>query len=87
MNIMVDRDDVISTINKFIRENELEDLVTLLDYLCEIKEIPNKEQAIKAITSNPIIISIIANKILEELETHFSICRVTDKNKNIIIVF
>ena len=27
------------------------------------------------------------NEILEELETHFNICRITDKNKNIIIVF
>ena len=89
MNIMVDRETVVSTINKFIQKNNLEDIVTLFDYLCEIKEIPNKdrEQAVKAVTVNPLIISLISNRTLEDLEIHFHICRVTDKNHKIISVF
>ena len=86
---MVDRETVISTINEFIQKNNIEDITTLFDYLCEVKEIPNKdrEQAVKAVTVNPLIISLISDRILEELETHFHICRVTDENYKIISVF
>ena len=87
MSIMVERDTVVDTINKFIAYRKMEDIITLFDYLCEIKEIPNRDQAVKAVAANPMIISIIANRTLEELETHFKICRVTDKNNQLISVF
>lgn len=87
MNIMVDRDTVIDTINKFIAYRQIEDIITLFDYLCEVKQIPNKDESVKAVTGNPVIVSFIANKILEELEIHFNIYRVTDKNNQLISVF
>ena len=84
---MVDRDTVIDTINKFIAYRQIEDIITLFDYLCEVKQIPNKDESVKAVTGNPVIVSFIANKILEELEIHFNIYRVTDKNNQLISVF
>ena len=84
---MVDRDTVVDTINKFIVHRKIEDINTLFDYLCEIKQIPNKDESVKAVTGNPVIVSFIASKILEELETHFNIYRVTDKNNQLISVF
>ncbi len=87
MNIMVDRDTVVDAINKFIVHRKVEDVNTLFDYLCEVKQIPNKDEAVKAVTSNPVIISFITSRILEELETHFKINRVIDKNYQLISVF
>ena len=87
MSIMVDRDTVVDAINKFIAYRQIEDIITLFDYLCEIKEISNRDQAVKAVAADPMIISVIANRTLEELETHFKICRVTDKNNQLISVF
>ena len=87
MSIMVDRDTVVDTINKFIVHKKIEYINTLFDYLCEIKQIPNKDESVKAVTGNPVIVSFIASKTLEELETHFNINRVTDKNNQLISVF
>lgn len=87
MSIMVDRDTVVDTINKFIVHRKIEDINTLFDYLCEVKQIPNKDESVKAVTGNPVIVSFIASKILEELEIHFNIYRVTDKNNQLISVF
>lgn len=87
MNIMVERDTVVDTINKFIAYRKMEDINTLFDYLCEVKQIPNKDESVKAVTGNPVIVSFIASKILEELESHFNISRVVDKNNQLISVF
>lgn len=87
MSIMVDRDTIVDTINKFIAYRKMEDIVALFDYLCEAKQIPNRDEAVKAVTDNPVIVSFIASKILEELQTHFNINRVTDKNNQLISVF
>lgn len=84
---MVERDTVVDTINKFIAYRKMEDIVTLFDYLCEAKQIPNKDEAVKAVTVNPIIIQLIVDETLKSLETHFNINRVTDKNNQLISVF
>lgn len=84
---MVDRDTIVDTINKFIAYRKMEDINTLFGYLCEVKQIPNKEESVKAVTGNPVIVSFIASKILEELETYFNINRVVDKNNQLISVF
>ena len=87
MSIMVDRDKVVDTINKFIVYRKIEDIVALFDYLCEAKQIPNRDEAVKAVTANPIIIQLIVDETLRSLEVHFSINRVTDKNNQLISVF
>ena len=87
MSIMADKDTVVSAINKFIAYRRLEDVITLFDYLCEAKQIPNKDDAVKAVTANPIILHLIAEETLKSLETHYNITRVTDKNNQLISVF
>ena len=87
MSIMVDRETVVSAINEFIKERRAEDIITLFDYLCEVKQIPNREDAVKAVSAQPMILPLIVDKTLESLETHFSIQRVVDKNNQLISVF
>ena len=84
---MVSREECVSAINKFIQSRKMEDIIPLFDYLCDIKEIPNKDEAVKAVTGNPVILSFIASRILEELERSMNIYRVIDKNNKLITVF
>lgn len=83
---MVDRETVVSDINKFISQQTLENAVTLLEYLCELKEV-NKEEAIKAVVANPMILSTVMPNVLLELERTLNINSVTDKNNILITVF
>lgn len=87
MSIMVDREQVVTAINKFIHQNTLENAIILVEYLCEINEVSNKEETVKAVTVNPMIISLIIEQTLQELETKLNICRIVDKYNKLISVF
>lgn len=87
MNIMVDKETIVSTINNFFRTGDIALGVTLFSYLCEIKNPPNKEDGIKMITNNPVLISFIMENVLVALETEFNLVRITDKIGRNIIVF
>ena len=87
MSIMVEREQVVTAINKFIHQNSLENAIVLVEYLCEVNEVPNKEETVKAVTVNPVIISLILEQVLEEFETKLNICRIVDKNNKLISVF
>ena len=86
MNIMVSKEDCIATINKFIGSKSINDAVVLLEYLCDIKDLENKEEALNAL-SNPALISMLMPRILEELEIKFNLTRLTDINNNLILVY
>ena len=86
MNIIVSKEDCIAAINKFIKSKSINDAVVLLEYLCDIKDLENKEEALKAL-SNPALISMLIPRILEELEIEFNLTRLTDRNNNLILVF
>lgn len=86
MNIMVSKDDCVNAINKFIRSKSINDAVVLLEYLCDIKDLPNKQEALNAL-NNPALISMLMPRILEELEIEFNLTRLTDRNNNLILVF
>ena len=83
---MVSKEDCINAINKFIKSNNLNDAVVLLEYLCDIKDLPNKQEALNMLI-NPALMSILIPRILEELEREFNLIRLTDKNNNLILVF
>ena len=83
---MVSKEDCVAAINKFIRSKSINDAVVLLEYLCDIKDLENKEEALKAL-SNPALISMLIPRILEELEIEFNLTRLTDINNNLILVF
>ena len=87
MNIMVDKETIVSTINNFFRTGDIALGVTLFSHLCEIKNPPNKEEGIKMITNNPVLISFIMENVLVALETEFNLVRITDKLGRNIIVF
>jgi len=87
MSTTVDREEVKDKINKFIKTQHIEIVAELLEYLFIIKEIPNKEEKIKILFTNPILFPIIVEKTMEELERHFNFYRVCDINNNIILVF
>ena len=84
---MVDKETIVSTINKFFRTGDIALGVTLFSHLCEIKNPPNKEEGIKMITNNPVLISFIMENVLVALETEFDLVRITDKLGRNIIVF
>ena len=84
---MADREQVVTAINKFIHQNSLENAIVLVEYLCEVNEVPNKEETVKAVAVNPVIISLILEQILQELEIKLNICRIVDKNNKLISVF
>lgn len=84
---MVSKEDCKDAINNFIKTNDIKYAVILLDYLCQVKEIIEKENTINSIVNNPITLSMVLPRLLEELERHFSLIRVTDKNNNLILVY
>lgn len=83
---MVDKETCVEAINKFIATKSINDAAVLLEYLCEIKDLPNKEEALKTL-SNPVLISMFMPRILEELEIAFNLVRLTDKNNTLILVY
>lgn len=83
----MDREEAVSTINKFIETKDTTIIAALFDYLCWLKKIDNKDEAVKAVIANPMILFFITDLTLREVETHFQIYRVTDKNNNLITVF
>jgi len=86
MSIMVDKETCVEAINKFIKSKSIKDAVVLLNYLCEIKDLPNKEEAINTL-NNPALISMLIPQMLDELERHFNLVRVTDKNNTVLLVY
>ena len=87
MSIMVDRDTAVSTINTFIENPCFETAIILFRYLCELKEIPNVEEAVQAVTANSFIMPNIIDITLDQLETKLNIYRVTDRFGKVITVF
>ena len=84
---MVDRDTAVSAINTFIKDPCFETVIVLFRYLCEVKEIPNVEEAVQAVTANSFIIPDIVGITLDQLETKLNIYRVTDRFGKLITVF
>ena len=83
---MVSKEDCIVAINKFIRSKSINDAVVLLEYLCDIKDLPNKQEVLDTL-NNPALISMFMPIILEKLEIELNLVRVTDKNSNLILVY
>ena len=86
MNIMVDKETCVKDINKFIQAKSLDNAVILLKHLCDIKDVPNKEEAVNML-SKPALISMLIPRILEQLEIEFKLIRITDKNNTLILVY
>ena len=84
---MVDRDTAVSTINTFIKNPCFETAITLFRYLCELKEIPNVEETVQAVTANSFIMPTIIGITLDQLETKLNIYRVTSRFGKLITVF
>lgn len=86
---MVSKEECKDTINKFIKTGNVEYTLTLLDYLCQVKELPEekKEVAIRTVALTFGVLDSILPDILEELERHFGLIRITDKNNNLILVY
>lgn len=87
MSIMVNREEAISAINEFIRTINYGIIGNLFEQLCEYKQVPNSEEEIKAVISNPIILWRILPNVLVEVETILNIYRITDKYNQLITVF
>lgn len=84
---MVDRETCIKDINKFIKSNQLNDLMILFVYLCELKEIPNIDNVINQMSNNISLMNVLAPNILEELQITLKINKVTDKYNKTILVY
>ena len=86
---MVSKEECKDAINNFIKTGDIEYTLTLLDYLCQVKELSEekKAEAIRTIGLTFGVLSAILPDILEELERHFGLNRVTDKNNNLILVY
>jgi len=82
---MVNREECVETINKFIETKNIELIVTLFEYLCELRDVTNREQ-IEAITKNPFLISELVPNVLEAIQREFKINGIT-KNNILITVF
>lgn len=86
MSIMVNREDAVKAINKFIETKDMKDAATLFTYVCELKECNNQE-AIKQTCNNPALISFLLPQTIELLMSILNINKITDKNNNLITVF
>ena len=86
---MVSKEECKDAINNFIKTGDVKYTLTLLDYLCQVKEFSEekKAEAIRTIGLTFGILSSILPDILEELERHFGLIRITDKNNNLILVY
>lgn len=87
MNIMVSREECLSTINKFIKYSDINDAILLLNYLCDIKESKYREEILNTVGGDIILLNSLIPNILEELERHFSLIRIIDKNNKLILVY
>lgn len=87
MNIMVSREECLSTINKFIKYSDINNAILLLNYLCDIKESKYKEEILNIVGGNIILLNSLVPNILEELERHFNLIRIIDKNYKLILVY
>lgn len=83
---MVSKDECVNAINNFIKSKNVKDVIVLLEYLCEIKQLDNIEESIKIILSSPVLPMIIPY-ILEALERELNIVRVCDRYNTLILVY
>lgn len=84
---MVNKEDCVKSINNFIQSPTQNNAMTLLNYLCEIKEVPDINNLINIINNNVFALTTLIPNILEQLEKHFNLVRVTDKNNRLITVY
>jgi len=86
---MVSKEECKDTINNLFKTGDIKYTLTLLDYLCQVKELSEEEKKKAIITIGLTfgVLSAILPNILEELERHFGLIRITDKNNNLILVF
>lgn len=84
---MVNREECVATINHFIATKELNDVLTLFTYMCDIKNVSYKEEAIRAVSNNPTLLAMIIDALIEALSYELHINKVTDKNNTLITVF
>ena len=87
MNIMVSKEECLSTINKFIKDSDINDAILLLNYLCDIKESKYREEILNIVGGNTILLTSLIPNILEELERHFNLIRIIDKDYKLILVY
>ena len=87
MSIMVNKQTCAETINRFVGTKDLNDLILLITYLCEIKEVSNADEVINLLFNTGFPFSFLIPPTLEYLEKHFGLIRVSDRNNNIILVF
>lgn len=83
---MVDKDICTEGINRFLRTQNHIDALVLLDYLCDIKNLPNKEEAVKSL-DNPTLMTTFLPHIIEELIKEFNLIKVSDRYNTLILVF
>ena len=84
---MVEREEVVSTINKFIKEKDLNTAITLFNFLCDIKNPSNKEFLMNTVINNSVILLHIITPTIEELKNVLEINTVTDRYNNTITVY
>ena len=86
---MVSKEECKDAINNLFKTGDVKYTLTLLDYLCQVKEFSEekKAEAIRTISLTFGVLSSILPDILEELEKHFNLIRITDKNNNLILVY
>ena len=87
MNIMASREECVTAINSFIKTQNPKDALTLFKYLCEVKDVDNKEELINNVINNPAILSVIVMPTIDTLMIELSINKVSDKYNPFITVF
>ena len=84
---MVSREECVTAINKFIDSKDIKDVIVLYEYLCDIKNPPNREVGMKTFKSNPTLLSMFIPQLLAELESSLGINRIVNKNNTLIKVY
>lgn len=83
---MVSREDCVDTINKFLKQNTVGLAVTIYEYLCEIQQV-DKDKLISALLANKPVMAAYVMPAIELLTIKLDIHTVTDKYRNLILVF
>ena len=86
MNIM-DREEAVLIINKFLQSNNISDAVKLLTEYCVIKEVPQEHvDQIVPLLYDPMVGGVIIMRTLSALGEHFKLIELS-KDNNPILVF
>lgn len=86
MSIMVEKQECIDAINKFLKTKNLNDAVILFDYLCDIKGFSNHD-GVQQMHDNPMILQLYINEVISQLMDTHKLISITDKNNILITVF